>query len=244
MTLAAPALPLDLPAGVFLSAPPCAEPAPSGAASSAAGRTASAARDATPLTICAAWAKPSPALCTPPITVSAVLSLKALATSPMLKFMPLSVASVIFCTSSAWMVAASAREFCSSQNCTALSSSTRLSSSSTLMVGATQLESWGNCGMPPAAPLAKPCRKSKPGTNLPKPKGVESLMVASAEGGKRGCGQLTPMRRRCGACQRRFGCQALSVCAWASPWEPPGHRAPSSQRAPAAPCDAPHPWRP
>ena len=36
-----------------------------------------------------------------PARVSQTLSLKALATSPMLKFMPLSVASVIFCTSSA-----------------------------------------------------------------------------------------------------------------------------------------------
>jgi hypothetical protein len=35
---------------------------------------------------------------------------------PMVKFMPLSVAIVSFCTSSAWIVAASAREFCSSQN--------------------------------------------------------------------------------------------------------------------------------
>src|SRR6218665_1650426 len=114
---------------------------------------------------------------------SAVLGLKALATSPRLKFMPLSVARVIFCTSSACMVAASAREFCSSQNCTALSSCMRLSSSCTSIVGATQLESLGNCAMLLEAPLARLCRKSKPGTNLPKSKGGVSLMAAPREMG-------------------------------------------------------------
>ncbi len=124
--------------------------------------------------------------CTPPAMLSATLSLKALATSPMLKFMPLSVASVIFCTSSAWMVALSAVAFWSSQNCTALSSSMRLSSSSTLRVGATQLPRLGNCGIfcaaLPAAWVARFCKKSKPGTNLPKPgkEGLSaSLMVVS-----------------------------------------------------------------
>ena len=54
--------------------------------------------------------------CMPDATESAALSLNALAMSPMLKFMPLRVASVIFCTSSAWMVAPSALEFWSSQD--------------------------------------------------------------------------------------------------------------------------------
>ena len=53
--------------------------------------------------------------CTLLATESAALSLRALATSPILKFMPLSVARVIFCTSNAWMVAPSAFEFWSSQ---------------------------------------------------------------------------------------------------------------------------------
>ena len=48
---------------------------------------------------------------TAPATVSVALSLKALATSPMLKFMPLSVASVIFWTSSAVIVACRALAF-------------------------------------------------------------------------------------------------------------------------------------
>jgi hypothetical protein len=63
---------------------------------------------ATPDTVPAAVAAVSATFCTPLTTVSAALSLSALATSPMLKFMPFSVASVIFCTSSAWMVAPSA----------------------------------------------------------------------------------------------------------------------------------------
>ena len=55
----------------------------------------------------------------------------------------------------------------------------RLSSSSTLIVGATQPDSAaGMAGMPAAAPLARFCRKSKPGTKRPKPKGVVSLMAA------------------------------------------------------------------
>ncbi len=119
--------------------------------------------------------------CTPPAMLSATLSLKALATSPILKFMPLSVASVIFCTSSAWIVAFNAVAFWSSQNCTALSSSMRLSSSSTLSVGATQLPRLGNCGIfcaaLPAAWVARFCKKSKPGTNLPKP-GKEGLSAS------------------------------------------------------------------
>ena len=106
-----------------------------------------------------------------PAMLSPILSLKALATSPMLKFMPLSVASVIFCTSSAWMVALSAAAFWSSQNWTAFNSCTRFSSSSTLSVGAIQLARLGNCGMACAvlpACLVRFCKKSKPGTNLPK----------------------------------------------------------------------------
>ena len=116
--------------------------------------------------------------CTPEYTESAALSLSALAISPKLKFMPLRVASVIFCTSSAWMVAPSAREFCSSQKCTALSSSIRFSSSSTLRVGATQLLRLGIWGMLVDAPLARFCRKSKPGTNLPKPD-VSGLLIGA-----------------------------------------------------------------
>ena len=57
--------------------------------------------------------------------------------------MPLSVDSVIFCTSKACTVAAKALLFCSSQNCTAFNSSMRFSISSTLTVGATQCENGG-----------------------------------------------------------------------------------------------------
>jgi hypothetical protein len=54
----------------------------------------------------------------------------------------------------------------------------RFSSSSTLMVGATQFDRLGSWGMLLEAPLARLCRKSKPGTNLPKPKLDVSLMAA------------------------------------------------------------------
>ena len=102
----------------------------------------------------------------------------ALARSVRLTFMPLSVDSVIFCTCNACTVALSARLFCSSQNCTALSSSMRLSISSTLMVGATQCEKEGMAaGGCPA--LLRFCRKSKPGINFPKPKADESLIPTS-----------------------------------------------------------------
>src|SRR6218665_3739189 len=149
---------------------------------------------------------------------SAGLGLKALATSPRLKFMPLSVARVIFCTSSACMVAASAREFCSSQNCTALSSCMRLSSSCTSIVGATQLESLGNCAMLLEAPLARLCRKSKPGTNLPKSKGGVSLMAAPREMGLWwGTAYSTALRPR-----RRRRAPALSVYSHPRGWPPPG----------------------
>src|SRR6478672_13370387 len=93
------------------------------------------------------------------------------------------------------MVAVRAREFCSSQNCTAFSSSMRFSSSSTLMVGATQLERLGSCGMLFEAPLARLCRKSKPGTSLPKPKLLDvSLMAAPQEMDEVNPGQV-PKRR-------------------------------------------------
>ena len=101
----------------------------------------------------------------------------------MFTFMLCSVDKVIFCTSIAWMVALSAVAFWSSQNCTALSSWMRLSISSMLSVGATQL------AMPGTAPavvvdceavLDRFCKKSKPGTNLPKPKADVSLMGVSS----------------------------------------------------------------
>ena len=57
--------------------------------------------------------------------------------SPICTFMVCSVVKVIFCTSSAWIVAPSIRAFCSSQNCTVFSSWMRLSSSSGFSVGAT-----------------------------------------------------------------------------------------------------------
>ena len=50
-----------------------------------------------------------------PAMVSAALILSALATSPMLKFIDFRVDRVIFCTSSAWMVAPRALAFWSSQ---------------------------------------------------------------------------------------------------------------------------------
>ena len=69
----------------------------------------------------------------------------------MLTFSPLRVAKGHLCTSGPgwWQPVRSSN---SSQNCTALSSSMRFSSSSTLRVGATQCESCGICGMPLAAP--------------------------------------------------------------------------------------------
>ncbi len=108
----------------------------------------------------------------------------------MLKFIVFSVDRVIFCTSRAWMVAPRALAFWSSQKCTALSSSMRFSSSSTLKVGATQWLRLGSCGMfcpmpwamPPAACVARPCRKSNPGTNLPKPLADGSLIACSSKG--------------------------------------------------------------
>ena len=74
------------------------------------------------------------------------------------------------------MVALSAVLFCSSQNSTAFSSAMRLSSSSTLTVGATQLCSADTGPAGPLALVARFCRKSKPGMNLPKSKAGESLM--------------------------------------------------------------------
>jgi hypothetical protein len=44
--------------------------------------------------------------------------------------------------------------------------------------GATQFARLGICGMLWEAPLARLCRKSNPGTNLPKPLLAESLMVS------------------------------------------------------------------
>src|SRR4051812_19123283 len=53
----------------------------------------------------------------------------------------------------------------------------RLSSSSTYSVGATQFERFGIWGSVCDAPFARFWRKSKPGTNFPKPKFWFSLMV-------------------------------------------------------------------
>ena len=132
---------------------------------------------------------------------------KFLASSLMLTFMPCRVDSVIRCTSSAWMVAASARPFCSSQNCTAFSSAMRLSTSSTLTVGATH---WGTrprgfAAVP--APCASPCRNSKPGMNFPKPNAdVSPLIVLSAAG----------MGTRFRACFNRHGTELTSLAAFAA----------------------------
>ena len=58
----------------------------------------------------------------------------------------------------------------------------RLSSSSTLKVGATQLAMlgmpWGDPLAPGFAACPKFCKKSKPGTNFPNPKAEVSLMRA------------------------------------------------------------------
>ena len=64
------------------------------------------------------------------------------------RFMVCSVASVMRCTSSAWMVVPSSRAFCSSQNCTVRNSPMRFSSSFGSSVGATHCPMAGN-----AAPL-------------------------------------------------------------------------------------------
>ena len=103
---------------------------------------------------------------------------------PMVKFMPFKVAMVIFCTSSAWMVALRAREFCSSQNCTCLSSSMRFSRSSTFRLGTSHCDRLGMAAAlaPPPAPLARFCKKSKPGTNLPKPE-VSVVLISVSCGG-------------------------------------------------------------
>ena len=109
------------------------------------------------------------------------LAVNALAKSAMLTFMLCKVVKVIFCTSIAWMVALSAVVFCSNQNSTDFNSWMRLSMSSMLRVGATQL---AMPGMPAAAAgcaaeavLDRFCKKSKPGTNWPKPKAEGSLMA-------------------------------------------------------------------
>ncbi len=90
-------------------------------------------------------------------------------------FIVFSVDSVMRCTSSAWIVAASMRAFCSSQNCTVRSSSMRFSSSSGFNVGATHCPIEGSAE---PAFLTRPCKKSKPGTSLLK-FAVESLMHLS-----------------------------------------------------------------
>jgi len=102
---------------------------------------------------------------------------KPWARSARFTFMPCKVDSVMRCTCKAWTVALRARLFCSSQNCTALSSSMRLSISSTLTVGATQWANGGTADVPwPALPRF--CKKSKPGMNLPKPKAEVSLIAS------------------------------------------------------------------
>ena len=77
------------------------------------------------------------------------------------------------CTSSAWIVAASMRAFCSSQYWTVRSSPIRFSSSAGSSVGATH---WPMPGSAEPAFLTRLCRKSKPGTSLPKP--LSSLIVS------------------------------------------------------------------
>ena len=104
------------------------------------------------------------------------------------------------------MVALSAWPFCSSQYCTALSSWIRFSTSSTLSVGATQLDKLGIPGTAPAPPdaagLVRFLRKSKPGTNWLKSKAwVVSLMVSPSV--FLVDGQLTP---------RGWACQCLCPC--------------------------------
>ena len=122
---------------------------------------------------------------------------------PMVKFMPLRVCMVIFCTSSAWMVALSAREFCSSQNCTCLSSSMRFSRSSTFRLGTSHCERLGTAELllvlpkPLLALLARFCRKSKPGTNLPKPE-VSVLLISVSCGGCCAERELNGSRTRAG----------------------------------------------
>jgi hypothetical protein len=88
------------------------------------------------------------------------------ARSDMLMFMPRKVASVIFCTSRAWMVALTALVFWSSQKCTVFNSWMRLSSSSGSSVGAIHVEAEGNPAGEPV--LESFLRKSKPGTNFEK----------------------------------------------------------------------------
>ena len=122
---------------------------------------------------------------------------------PMVKFIPLRVCMVIFCTSSAWMVALSAREFCSSQNCTCLSSSMRFSRSSTFRLGTSHCERLGTAELllvppkPLLALLARFCRKSKPGTNLPKPE-VSVLLISVSCGGCCAERELNGSRTRVG----------------------------------------------
>ena len=130
----------------------------------------------------------------------------AWANSCKLTFMPLRVESVIFCTCSACTVAARALPFWSSQNCTAFNSSMRLSISSTLTVGATQLENGGS-----AAPLLDwlNCwKKSYPGMNWPKPKACASLMATSCE-----CNRESLMHVSA-ACHRLCAGQVRRAGAW------------------------------
>src|SRR5256885_447373 len=168
---------------------------------------------------CPALAAPLPAVAAAAVAAAAAGNWKACASSPMLTFMPCRVDSVMRCTSRAWMVAASALPFWSSQNCTALSSVMRLSTSSMLTVAATHSgrRPRGRAVADPAL-WARPCRKSKPGMNLPKPKEDASLMAALARTGLeehagegcRPCSQLNPGTRQvhgkscaCGCAQTR-----------------------------------------
>ena len=114
-------------------------------------------------------------------TVSAMPCWNTWAMSFMLTFMSLSVVSVIFCTSSAWIVALSAVVFCSSQNCTVRSSWMRRSTSSGSTVGATHCAGEGI--------MLRGCviclRKSNPGTNLLKSKPTALMFICGLLPGRR-----------------------------------------------------------
>ena len=80
------------------------------------------------------------------------------------RFIVFSVASVMRCTSSAWMVVPSRRAFCSSQNCTVFNSWMRFSISSGSKVGAIHWPKPCTPGRLAPAPFIRFCRNSKPGT--------------------------------------------------------------------------------
>ena len=117
--------------------------------------------------------------CAAPTSRCRRLELERIRHIPMLKFIPFNVASVIFCTSAAWMVALSATAFWSSRTAR-LDSSMRFSGLH-IQRRRTQCDMWATaecCCSPPSRRCWQVLQKVKTGTICQKPKLLESLMLA------------------------------------------------------------------